>query len=50
MTSSVHIKQIKIHTGTWKHLTELSTNKMDTFDSIINKCIAAYETLNMSKK
>lgn len=37
------VKQIKIKDETYDDLIELSTNKNDTFDSIIRKCIEAYK-------
>ena len=37
------VKQIKIKDDTYDQLTSLSTNKNDTFDSIIKKCIEAVQ-------
>lgn len=44
------VKQIKIKDETYEELIALSTNKNDTFDSIIKKCIEAYKKLERPKK
>lgn len=44
------VKQIKIRYDTYAELTALSTNKNDTFDSIIKNCIEAYKKVERSRK
>jgi predicted CopG family antitoxin len=43
-------KQIKIRDETYDELVALSTNKNDTFDSIIKKCIESYKKAQRREK